>query len=172
MTDSSRSNRRWQSSILNSALAMKFQGIDVVFLQTLPGSGGRRLFRVNDWTGWSPQFPHQPYCWDSAGNFRDTKAWILQCVPSIGQFFSFPLEHPGGAPSSVYWLVDRRSLHLRGDKQLALSLVKWATKTTALEQRADGYDRWKDTTSCLAAGQSCNLVSLGTVESHDMKLNI
>lgn len=28
-----------------------------------------------------------------------------------------------------------------GDKQLALSLVKWATKVTALEQRADGYDR-------------------------------
>ena len=28
-----------------------------------------------------------------------------------------------------------------GNKQLALSLVKWATKATALEQRADGYDR-------------------------------
>ncbi|CAK9022935.1 unnamed protein product [Durusdinium trenchii] len=44
-----------------------------------------------------------------------------------------------------YWdgeaQVEDLVIERMGNKQLALSLVKWATKATALEQRADGYDR-------------------------------
>ena len=72
---------------------------------------------------------------------------VLAFLPS--KLFSFELRmtssvNCGLVSNSACNTGFQASMHVAsvaGEKPLAGALVKWASKATALEQRADGYDR-------------------------------
>lgn len=125
MTDSSRSNRRWQSSILNSALAMKFQGMLLCFCRP------SQAVVEDDCSGWMIEpgghsSPINPIVEIRHEISVTQKHGFWSVFPRSAQFFHFPwTEHPASqqAPSFVYWLVDRRS---RNDFEVTSSwLYPW-----------------------------------------------